>query len=69
MDIRGLKPRLMLEGKMDEIVMVSAVRTPIGAYLGALSEVPAYKLGALVLEEAVRQAGVDPAWVDEVIMG
>jgi acetyl-CoA C-acetyltransferase len=54
---------------MDEVVMVSAVRTPIGAYLGALSEVPAYKLGSLVLDEAVKRAEVDPAAVDEVIMG
>ena len=54
---------------MEEIVIVSAVRTPIGSYLGALSEVPAYQLGALVLNETVNRANVDPTLVDEVIMG
>jgi acetyl-CoA C-acetyltransferase len=54
---------------MEKIVIASAVRTPIGSYLGALSDVPAYVLGALVLNEAVKKAKVDPAHVDEVIMG
>ncbi len=54
---------------MEQVVMVGAVRTAIGAYLGALREVPAYRLGALVLNEVVKRAGVEPAWVDEVIMG
>ncbi len=54
---------------MEEVVIVGAVRTPIGRYLGALREVPAYELGALVLNEAVNRAGVKPAWVDDVIMG
>jgi len=50
-------------------VIVSAVRTPIGKYLGGLSPLPAPRLGALVIREAVRRAGVDAASVDEVIMG
>lgn len=54
---------------MDDVVIVSAVRTPIGAYLGGLSDIPAYKLGALVLNEAVQRAKVDPKDVDDVIMG
>lgn len=54
---------------MDEVVIVAAARTPIGGYLGALREVPAYQLGALVLNEVVRRAGVDPSRVDEVILG
>jgi len=54
---------------MEKVIIASAVRTPIGSYLGVLSDVPAYKLGALVLTEAVRRAKVDPASVDEVIMG
>jgi acetyl-CoA C-acetyltransferase len=54
---------------MEDVVIASAVRTPIGSYLGALSEVPAYKLGALVLNEVVKRANVDPAAVDDVIMG
>jgi acetyl-CoA C-acetyltransferase len=50
-------------------VIVSAVRTPIGRYLGGLSAFTAPQLGAQVLREAVRRANVDPAAVDEVIMG
>jgi acetyl-CoA C-acetyltransferase len=50
-------------------VIVSAVRTPVGKYLGGLSGLSAPRLGALVINEAVRRAGVDAALVDEVIMG
>jgi acetyl-CoA C-acetyltransferase len=49
--------------------VVSAVRTPIGTFGGSLVEVPATELGSLVIKEALRRAGVDPAQVDEVIMG
>ena len=54
---------------MEKIIVASAVRTPIGGYLGILSDMPVYTLGALVLNEAVKRAGVDPAWVDEVVLG
>jgi len=54
---------------MKEVVIVSAVRTPIGSYNGALKTVPAYDLGSLVLNEVVKRAKVDPAWVDDVILG
>jgi len=54
---------------MEEVAIISAVRTPIGRYMGALREVSAYDLGALVLNEVVKRAKVDPAWVDDVIMG
>ena len=54
---------------MEEAVIVSAVRTPIGTLGGALADVAATRLGALVVEEAVRRAGVDPAGIDEVLMG
>lgn len=50
-------------------VIVSAVRTPIGRYLGGLSSFSAPQLGAMVVREAVSRAGVDPGSVDEVIMG
>jgi len=50
-------------------VILSAVRTPIGKYLGGLSPLTAPKLGALVIREAVRRAGIDAGTVDEVIMG
>jgi acetyl-CoA C-acetyltransferase len=50
-------------------VIVSACRTAIGRYLGGLSPLPAPKLGALVVQEAVRRAGIDGGLVDEVILG
>src|SRR5256886_1026645 len=50
-------------------VILSACRTPIGKYLGGLSPLPAPKLGALVIREAVRRAGVEDGAVEEVIMG
>ncbi|MGH9258912.1 MAG: acetyl-CoA C-acyltransferase, partial [Acidimicrobiales bacterium] len=50
-------------------VIVAACRTPIGRYLGGLAPLPASRLGALVIREAVRRAGTDGAAVDEVIMG
>src|SRR5947199_6561248 len=54
---------------MAEALILSAVRTPIGRYLGGLSELPAPELGALVIGEALRRAGVSTDKVDEVIMG
>jgi acetyl-CoA C-acetyltransferase len=50
-------------------VIVSAVRTPIGRYLGGLSSFTAPQLGAMVIREAVVRAGVEPGLVEEVIMG
>jgi acetyl-CoA C-acetyltransferase len=54
---------------MQESVIVSAVRTPTGKFLGGLKEFTAPELGAMVVREAVRRAGVDPATVEECIMG
>jgi len=54
---------------MRDVVIVSAVRTPIGKFLGALKEFSAPQLGAIVVREAVRRAGINPASVDECIMG
>ena len=54
---------------MQDAVIVSAVRTPTGKFLGGLKELSAPDLGALAVREAVRRAGVDPAIVDECIMG
>ena len=54
---------------MQDAVIVSAVRTPTGKFLGSLKDLTAPDLGALVVREAVRRAGVDPASVDECIMG
>ena len=50
-------------------VILSACRTPIGKYLGGLAPLPVPTLGALVIREAVRRAGVEPGAVEEVIMG
>src|SRR5262249_58849423 len=52
-----------------ESVIVSAVRTPTGKFLGALKSFAATQLGACVVREAVRRAAIDPAIVDECIMG
>lgn len=54
---------------MNEAYIVSACRTPIGSFLGVLSTIPAPRLGAIVVEEAVRRAGVNKADIQEVIMG
>lgn len=50
-------------------VIVSAVRTPIGAFLGSLSNFTAPQLGSIVIREAVKRAGIEPNEVSEVIMG
>src|SRR6186997_1561218 len=54
---------------MQDAVIVSAVRTPTGKFLGSLKDLSATDLGALAVREAVRRAGIDPAAVDECIMG
>src|SRR5687768_8612875 len=54
---------------MRDAVIVSAVRTPTGKFMGTLKGFTAPQLGAMVVREAVRRAGIDPSKVDEVIMG
>ena len=54
---------------MNQPVIISAVRTPVGRYMGALRDVEAYDLASLVLNEALGQADIQPDRVDEVIMG
>ena len=54
---------------MSEVVIVSAVRTAIGKFQGSLQSYTSPRLGALVVKEAVRRAGVEPAQVDDCIMG
>ncbi|HMS65002.1 MAG TPA: acetyl-CoA C-acetyltransferase [Ignavibacteria bacterium] len=54
---------------MKEVVIVSAVRTPVGSYLGSLSSLKGSELGAIVIKEAVKRAGIKPEDVSEVIMG
>ena len=52
-----------------EAVILSAVRTPIGRFLGTLSSVPATRLGSLAVKAAVQRAGIDPVEIEEVLMG
>jgi acetyl-CoA C-acetyltransferase len=54
---------------LNEAVIVSACRTPVGSFRGTLSSIPAPRLGAIVIKEAVRRAGIKGKDVDEVIMG
>jgi acetyl-CoA C-acetyltransferase len=58
-----------MEPTLRSVVIASAVRTPTGKFLGALKDFTAPQLGALVVAEAVRRAGIDPALADECIMG
>ncbi len=54
---------------MKEVYIISAVRTPIGSYLGSLSSVSASKLGAVAIKGALEKANVDAKYIDEVFMG
>ena len=54
---------------MQEAVIVSAVRTPVARYMGALKDIAAYDLAALILNRVVERANISPERVDEVIMG
>ena len=54
---------------MKEVVIISAVRAPIGSFRGSLSSVSATKLGAVAIEGAMKKAGIDYKIVDEVFMG
>ena len=51
-----------MAGQLDDVVIVEAVRTPIGRRNGSLKDVRADELMALTLSEPVRRAGIDPAW-------
>src|SRR5436189_5984251 len=53
----------------DDVVIISACRTPVGKFQGSLSDLSAPQLGAIVVREAVLRAKIDPKQVDECIMG
>ena len=54
---------------MEDIVIVSAVRTPVGKFGGSLAKIPATELGSIVVREAIARAGLQPDQIGEVIMG
>jgi len=54
---------------MRDVVIVSAVRTPVGSFCGTLGQISAADLGALAVKEAIKRAGITPEQVDEVILG
>lgn len=54
---------------LNEVVIVSAARTPVGSFLGALATLPGHELGAIAIKAAVERAGLQPADVNEVILG
>jgi acetyl-CoA C-acetyltransferase len=58
-----------MEGTMREVVIVSAVRTPIGSFGGSLKDFSAVDLGAIAVKEAIKRAGIDPAIIEEVVFG
>ncbi|TRX72730.1 thiolase family protein, partial [Pseudomonas mangiferae] len=54
---------------MQDVVIVAATRTAIGSFQGSLAQVPATELGAVVIRALLEKTGLDPATVDEVILG
>ena len=54
---------------LNEVVIVSAARTPVGSFLGALATLPGHELGAIAIKAAVERAGLQPADINEVILG
>ena len=54
---------------MERVVIVSAVRTPVGKFGGVIKDIPAYELGSVAIKEAVKRSGIAPEQVDEVIFG
>ena len=54
---------------MKEVVIIDAVRTPVGSFGGALGSVPAVELGTVAVKELLKRTGIDPALVEELIFG
>jgi acetyl-CoA C-acetyltransferase len=65
----GLKARLTEKIRMNDIVIASAVRTPVGSFNGGLSSLPAHDLGSIAVKAAIERAGVKASDVDELILG
>jgi acetyl-CoA C-acetyltransferase len=60
---------IKMEENMRDVVIVSAVRTPVGTFGGALRDIPAVELGKIAVEEALKRAAIKPDQVNEVILG
>jgi acetyl-CoA C-acetyltransferase len=67
--ISSIRPKNNKKILMTEVVIVSAVRTPIGSFGGSLKDIPATKLGATAIKGAVAKAGIKPGQVQDVLMG
>src|SRR6186713_2442207 len=65
--LQNLKPQEM--PMSDDVVIVSAARTPVGSFNGAFATLPAHDLGAIAIKAALERAGIEPGRVSEVIMG
>ena len=61
--------RLFSSRSLNEVVIVSAVRTPVGSFQSSLSALPATKLGSIAIQNAVERAGICPSNVQEAYMG
>ncbi len=61
--------KIKQEERMKDVVIVDAVRTPVGSFGGSLANVPVVDLGSLVVSELIKRTGLDPAKVDELIFG
>ena len=55
--------------KLRKVVILSAKRTPVGAFQGSISSVPAHQLGASVIQAVLEETGIDSSMIDEIIMG
>ena len=55
--------------KLRKVVILSAKRTPVGAFQGSISSVPAYQLGTSVIQAVLKETGIDRGMIDEIIMG
>ena len=64
-----MTPGIEKEAFMDDVVIVSAARTPVGSFNGAFASLPAHQLGIVALRAAMERAGISPDDVDEVILG
>ena len=58
-----------MKNKLNDIVIISAARTPIGTYKGSLKNIKADQLGSLVIKEVIQRANIDKEEINEVIMG